>query len=307
MNKFLTVIILALTLHLTCKAQQFPLLSQYMFNGLVLNPAYAGSKPFTSASIDIRKQWAGFEGSPTTQAATIHGLTDSKKVGLGFMISNDKVGIQNQTDVFGSYAFHISQRRYKFSLGLQAGFSYLRSQISDLKYWQNGDPVYALNTLSNVQPNVGFGAYLYSEMYYAGISAPYLLSYDPLQGGSFELEQSHHVARHIFFTSGYVISVTEQIKLKPSVLAKYIYASPTQFDLNLNVLLNNIIWVGASYRTNDAIVAIGEYQLTKKLRIGYSFDFTLSEIQKHSAGSHEFMIGYDFGYKLQKVKTPRYF
>ena len=101
--------------------------------------------------------------------------------------------------------------------------------------------------------------------------------------------------------------VTEQIKFKPSVLVKYIYAAPVQADVTVNFLLNNIIWVGASYRTDDAIVVIGEYQLTKKLRIGYSFDFTLSDIQKYSAGSHEFMLGYDFGYKLQKVKTPRYF
>lgn len=307
MKKIFTFFIFVLITQVDAVAQQFPLLSQYMFNGLVLNPAYAGSKPFTSASIDIRKQWAGFEGSPTTQAATIHGLTDSKKVGLGFMISNDKVGIQNQTDVFGSYAFHMSGRRYKFSLGLQGGFTYLRSQISDLKYWQNGDPVYAINTLSNVQPNIGFGAYLYSDFYYAGLSAPYLLSYDPLQGASVDLAQSHHVARHIFLTGGYVIELTEQIKLKPSVLVKYIYAAPIQVDVNASVLLNNIIWLGASYRTKDAVVAIAEYQLTKKLRLGYSFDFTLSEIQKYSAGSHEFMLGYDFGYKLQKVRTPRYF
>ena len=307
MKKIIVLLVFSVSICSDSLAQQFPLLSQYMFNGLVLNPAYAGSKPFTSASIDIRKQWAGFDGSPTTQAATIHGLTDSKKVGLGLMIANDKVGIQNQTDVFGSYAFHMSGRRYKFSLGLQGGFTYLRSQISDLKYWQNNDPVYAINTLSNVQPNVGFGAYFYSEMYYAGFSAPYLLSYDPQQGASVNLAQSHHLARHLFLTGGYVIPVTDQIKLKPSLLVKYVYAAPIQADINMNILLNNIIWVGASYRTNDAIVAMGEYQLTKKLRIGYSFDFTLSEIQKYSAGSHEFMLGYDFGYKLQKVKTPRHF
>lgn len=288
-------------------AQQYPVISQYMFNALVINPAYAGSKPYASTTLDVRKQWAGFEGSPTTQSATLHGLLDNKKVGLGVMITNDHVGITNQTDLFGSYAYHIGGRKGKLSFGLQAGFSYFKSNLSELKVWQNNDPVYELNTLSNVQPNFGFGMYYYAERYYAGMSVPYLFSYDPQQNLSLDLGSAHHLARHYFLSGGYVFIITNEIKIKPSFLLKYIYNAPLQADINANVLLNNLIWIGASYRTGDAVVLIGEYQLTKKLRLGYSFDLTLSELQRYSAGSHEFMIGYDFGYQLQKMRTPRYF
>jgi type IX secretion system PorP/SprF family membrane protein len=278
-----------------------------MFNGLALNPAYAGSKPFASSTMVVRKQWAGFEGSPTTQSATLHGLLDNKKVGLGVMINNDHTGVTNQTDLFGSYAYHLGDKTGRLSFGLQAGFSYFKSTLSDLKVWQNNDPVYQLNTLSNVLPNFGFGMYYYSDNYYAGFSAPYIFSFDPQQKFSFKLDGVHHLARHYFLTGGYVFILSNELKIKPSVLIKYIHHAPLQADINVNVLVYNLIWGGISYRTGDAIVVIAEYQLTKKMRLGYSFDLTLTELRNYSAGSHEIMLGYDFGYMLQKMKTPRYF
>jgi type IX secretion system PorP/SprF family membrane protein len=288
-------------------AQQTPAASQYMFNGLLLNPAYAGSKPFTSAAMMVRKQWTGFQGSPTTQTASIHGALENKKIGLGLYISNDHAGIINRTELFGSYAYHIEMGDGKLAFGLQGGFTYLKSTLSDLIYNDNNDPVYNANTISNVLPNFGGGMYYYSELFYAGLSIPELMSYDPDRQVSLNIEGVHHVRRHFYLTSGYVFSLSEQVKLKPSFLVKYVYGAPIQVDINANLLLNNIIWVGASYRTKDAIALIGEYQLSKKLRIGYSFDYTLSMLRNFSAGSHEFMIGYDFGYQVPKLKTPRYF
>ncbi len=288
-------------------SQQMPAISQYMFNGLVLNPAYAGSKPFTSATLMVRKQWAGFKGSPTTQTASIHGALENKKVGLGLFISNDHAGVTNRNDMYGSYSYHIATGNGQLALGLQGGFSYLKSLVSDLEVNDPNDPVYAVNTVSNVLPNFGAGAYYYSELFYAGFSVPSLLSYNPDQSLSLDIEGSHRITRHYYLTSGYVFSLGEQVKLKPSILLKYVKNAPLQLDLNANLLLNNIVWIGASYRTGDAIALIGEYQLTKKLRIGYSFDYTLTKLRSYSAGSHEFMLGYDFGYQVPKLKTPRYF
>jgi type IX secretion system PorP/SprF family membrane protein len=287
--------------------QQSPVTTQYMFNNLLINPAYAGSKPFTSAALMVRKQWAGFKGSPTTETASIHGALEDKNVGLGLYVSNDHAGITNRTELFGSYSYTLSFGEAKLAFGLQAGFSYLKSTLSDLIYNDNNDPVYQNNTINNVLPNFGAGVYFHTDLFYAGISAPLLLSYDPLKTFSFEIDDAHRIRRHYFATSGYVFSLSEQVKLKPSFLIKYVSGAPVQFDINANLLLNNIIWTGVSYRSNDAIALIGEYQLTKKLRIGYSFDYTLSVLRNYSAGSHEFMLGYDFGYKVPKVKTPRYF
>ena len=305
MRNYLTI--LFLFIGIASQGQQAPVFSQYMFNGLVINPAYAGSKPFTSATMMVRRQWAGFKGSPTTETASIHGALDEKKVGLGLYISNDHAGITNRTELFGSYSYRIEYGESKLAFGLQAGLTYLKSTISDLIYNDNNDPVYENNTVNNVLPNVGFGIYYYTDLFYAGISAPLLISYDPLKTLSVEMDDVHRVRRHYFLTSGYVFSLSEQVKLKPSVLVKYVDGAPIQFDINANLLLNNIIWVGASYRSNDAVALIGEYQLTKKLRLGYSFDYTLSPLRNYSAGSHEFMLGYDFGYKVSKIKTPRYF
>lgn len=287
--------------------QQIPVLSQYMFNGLVINPAYAGSKDYMSATLMVRKQWSGFDGAPSTQNASIHGPLRKKKIGLGLMISNDKIGIINQTDVYTSYAYHLPTGRGKLSFGLQGGISYFKSNFADLQYWDSDDPVYALNSLTTLQPNFGFGMYYYQDKFYAGLSIPQLVSYDSIQTFNFSKEEIHHLSRHYYFNSGIIWQVNRDFIIRPSVLVKYAQNAPVQYDINLNLLLSNIFWVGASYRSGDAIVGIFEYQVSRKLRIGYSYDYTLSQLKNFSSGSHEIMLGYDFGYNILKMKTPRYF
>lgn len=288
-------------------AQQHPLFSHYMFNGLFINPAYAGSKEFVSTTFIARKQWTGFDGAPNSQIASLHAPLNNQKVGLGAVISNDKIGITNQTDFYGSYAYHIPMDNGKLSLGLNGGFSYFKSQFSELTVWDTDDPVYETNSLSNILPNFGAGIYYYSTKFYAGLSVPQLISYDPEQPLHVELEKVHKVSRHYYLTSGMIIKTAGELKFRPSFLIKYSDNAPIQYDVNLNVLISDIIWVGASYRSSDAITAILEYQVNKKLRVGYSYDYTLSELSNYTSGSHEIVIGYDFGFNVLKMKTPRYF
>jgi type IX secretion system PorP/SprF family membrane protein len=292
---------------ITVYGQQDAMFSHYMFNGLYINPAYAGSKEFVSTTLIARKQWSGFEGAPSTQIASLHAPLNDRRVGLGVMISNDKIGITNQTDFYGSYAYHIPTNRGKFSLGLNAGFTYFKSKFSDLTVWDGDDPVYETNSLSNILPNFGAGMYYYSHKFYAGLSAPQMLSYDPDQFFHVEVEKVHKLSRHYYFTSGMIITTDGELKFRPSFMVKYAQNAPLQYDINLNLLISDIIWIGGSYRSNDAAILILEYQVNKKLRVGYSYDFTLSEIRKHSTGSHELIIGYDFGFNVLKMKTPRYF
>jgi type IX secretion system PorP/SprF family membrane protein len=291
----------------TAIAQQHPLFSHYMFNGLFINPAYAGSKEFVSTTFIARKQWTGFEGAPTTQIASLHAPLNNEKVGLGATISNDKIGITSQTDFFGSYAYHIPMENGKLSLGLSGGFSYFKSKFSDLVIWDPDDPVYATSSLSNILPNFGAGAYYYTKKFYAGLSVPQILSYDPDIIFHVELAKAHKVSRHYYLTSGTIITTAGELKFRPSFLLKYSANSPLQYDVNLNMLISDIIWIGASYRSDDAVVLLLEYQVNKKLRVGYSYDLTLSEIRNYSTGSHEIVIGYDFGFNVLKMKTPRYF
>ena len=287
--------------------QQQPLFSHYMFNGLYINPAYAGSKDFVSTTLIARKQWSGFKGAPSTQIASLHAPLKNKKIGLGIVVSNDKIGITNETDLYGSYAFHIPLNTGKLSMGLSGGFSYLKSSFSELTVWDTDDPVYETNSLSNILPNFGAGLYYYSTKFYAGLSVPQILSYDPDQAFHIDVEKVHKISRHYYLTSGMILGTRGELKFRPSFMIKYAANAPIQYDINMNVLISEIIWVGASYRSSDAVVLLLEYQVNKKLRVGYSYDLTLSEMRNYSSGSHEIIIGYDFGFNVLKMKTPRYF
>ena len=168
-------------------------------------------------------------------------------------------------------------------------------------------PIYQTNSLSNFLPNVGAGLYYYTTKFYAGFSVPQILSYNPEQSFHIEVDKVHKQSRHYYLTSGVILSTKGELKFRPSFMVKYTENAPVQFDVNLNMLISDIIWVGASYRSSDAVVLLLEYQVSKKLRVGYSYDMTLSEIRSYSTGSHEIIIGYDFGFNVLKMKTPRYF
>lgn len=307
MRKYCFIFLLCLV-GLTTQAQQTPLMSHYMFNGLLINPAYAGSKEYVSTTMLYRKQWAGIEGAPVTYNGTVHGLLKKKKFGIGAMLQQDKIGVTKQTDFYGVLAYHLPLGVGKLSVGLQAGISNYSSSVVDLTYWDPGDKVFAYNTFSNLLPNAGFGAYYYRDLFYAGVAAPFLISYDPNESSSFETKVPvHRQVRRYYITAGGVIETERDIKLKPSILIRYEANAKINYDINLNVLINDIFWIGASYRSDESIIALLEYQISRKFRVGYSYDYTLGPLNNYSSGSHEIMLGYDFGFPVTKMKSPRYF
>jgi type IX secretion system PorP/SprF family membrane protein len=303
------IIILTLIISATgLKAQQEPMLSQYMFNGLFLNPAYAGSHDNFGATMLYRKQWAGFKGAPQTAIASVDGPLLNHKMGLGLVISNDCIGVTSQTDVYANYSYHIrTGNTGHLSFGLKAGFSQYSANLKDLVYWDQEDKVFMDNRSSAMLFKAGFGMYYYAPRFYAGVSIPTLLAYDPTRYFSFDAHMSTNVRRHYFVTSGYIFNLSPDFMLKPSVLLKYEPTAPFEADLNLNLLYKQRYWLGFSYRTGDAVVIMAELQATKRLRIGYAYDMTLSELNNYSFGTHEIMLGYEFGKDLMKIKTPRYF
>jgi type IX secretion system PorP/SprF family membrane protein len=303
MKTYLYILLIILSAEFAC-AQQDGAYSQYMFNGLILNPAYAGSKPYMSSAALYRRQWVDFPGSPVTQTLYLHGPLPSRKVGVGFSLVNDHIGVTNRTDLNGSYSYHMQVGPGFLAMGLQGGFSYYNSKLSDLNIWDNTDEVFAYDRKRAVLPNFGTGLYYYATKFYLGLSVPHMLNNST--DGAFMVRADHKI-RHYYLSSGYVIILNRDVKVKPSVLIKYVESAPVQTDFNINVLLQNIFWIGGSYRTGDAFVGIFEFQLTNRLRIGYSYDATLSSMKTYSGGSHEIMIGYDFGYDILKMKTQRYF
>ena len=288
-------------------SQQNPLYTQYMFNKLVVNPAYAGTQPYMSSTLFTRKQWVGFNGAPLTVSASLHGPLKNKRAGLGLIINNDHIGVTNQTDLYGSYSYQLPLPSGTLSMGLSGGISFFKSNLSDLKVWDPNDQVYQVNSLTDQLPNFGAGLYYYSTKLYLGLSVPQLLSYDADKGLGAKRSSMHHPVPHYYFIAGGIIGNSEDIKFKPSCMVKYVQGAPVQFDVNMNVLFNEIVWVGASYRYKDAVSLIFEYQLSRKLKLGYAYDYPVSNLSTVTTGTHEIMMGFDFGYDILKMKNPRYF
>ncbi len=308
MKKLFTCLVV-IFLTVAANAQQDAMLSQYMFNHLAINPGYAGSKNYMMATLLHRKQWVGFDGAPESQLLSLHGPVQGRNLGLGGTIFHDHIGVTNRTDVYGHVAYHLPINHYvKLGFGLQGGLSHYTYKNSDLIYWDASDRVFSQATQTGILPNVGAGAFLYSKKFYLGLSAPHLIEYNKehgMNGGLTSIKPNQ--VRHYFFEGGLVCEVNPELVIRPSFLVKYVNGAPAEADINLNVLLASTVWVGGSYRTNDAAVALLELQVNKKLRVGYAYDFTMTHMKYYSSGSHEIMIGYDFGYDITRIKTPRYF
>lgn len=300
-------------------AQQDAMFSQYMFNGLAINPAYAGTRNVLSTTALFRKQWVRIPGSPTTETFTMDTpFSRKKKGGLGINLINDKIGVTNTLGLYGVYAYRVKISRNKtLSFGLQAGVSQYRANFTsvsltrDLTY----DAAYE-NNVKRWNPNFGFGMYYYTKKFYAGLSIPHFIpgkllskikSSDNYYENFISNKDKAHQYAHAFLTAGYIIKIKKDIKLKPSVLVKYVYGAPIELDLNANVWFYDIVSAGLSFRTADAILVMLEVQANKQWRIGYSFDYSYTRLRKYNSGTHEIMLRYEFSYERAKLLTPRYF
>jgi type IX secretion system PorP/SprF family membrane protein len=285
--------------------QQEAMFSQYMFNGMILNPAYAGSSEVLNATAIYRKQWWGINGAPETFAFSLDLPLASRKVGFGINLNNDKVGILNNFTGNGVYSYRILLPKGALSMGIQAGVSQLNANFMETLFSEDDlyDPAFATN-INQLMFNFGTGIYYYSTKFYAGLSSPHLVRNNFKSG--FE-EQNMKKNPHLFFTTGYVISVSEVFKIKPSTLIILTEGLPLQYDINTNFWFYDIAGIGFSYRSGEAIVSLLEFQASKQLRFGYSYDYPLSNIRLFTSGSHEFMLRYYLNLKNTKIQNPRYF
>lgn len=289
-------------------AQQDPMVSQYMFNGLYLNPAYAGSHDYWSSTLSYRNQWVGFEGAPETAIAAVDGKIPEKNMGLGLVLMHDRIGVTKQNTAVFNYSYQIrTGSNSKLALGVNAGISQFSAKLTDLTVWDTDDQVFQNDLTSKILPRFGVGAYYFGKKHYVGFSIPTLFAYQKGMDFNFDLSRATFLRRHYLLTAGYVFETSKDIKIKPSVLLKYVNNAPLEADFNLATVYKDTYWIGASFRTGDAVSIILEYQTNSYFRIGYAYDITFSKLRNYSAGSHEIMIGIDFGKDLVKVKTPRYF
>ena len=271
--------------------------TQYMFNGLAINPAYAGSHKSLDASLITRFQSPGVEGAPSTQTIAAHTGIKDKKIGLGMMVITDKIGVTRQTGYYASFAYKINFSNSTLSLGLQGGATTYRSDYAQLRIKQPGDPL-ADGDIRETQPNIGAGIYYHSNLFYAGLSMPQMVS---------ELNENIIQNQPIILTSGIVLPINDAFKLKPSILLRTVEQQLVEIHCNMNLLIHEILWVGASYRVGSSVSGLLELQLTNQLRLGYAYDATLSELKRADSGSHEVMLNYQLRFTKKKVVNPRYF
>jgi type IX secretion system PorP/SprF family membrane protein len=288
-------------------SQYSPLYSQYMMNGMAINPAYAGSRDVLSLSLSSRWQWVGFDGAPSTTTLSGNMPFKNKALAAGLIITNEKIGIQNSIGCFGNYAYRLRTYDGFLSFGLKAGFE-MRKENQSMITTQSVDAAFDNGNKGYFLPNFGFGLYYYNPKYFVGLSVPTFFSYrEKSQGEGFEAYNDMKNYNYLL-SAGALFNVSDNFKIKPSTLLRYTANSPFQYDINCNFILlkDGKFWIGASYRHNEAFVGLVEFQINTQFRLGYSYDYTLGDLSKYNSGSHEIVLRYEFRYIL-KALNPKYF
>ncbi len=298
---------LALFLCTSLLAQQDPQFTQYMFNLLALNPAYAGSEERVSLKALSRHQWVGFDGAPTTQTLTVHTPLGRESIALGGTVMRDSHGPITQYTFMADVAYRIFMGDAKLAFGLKGGLNLFQGQFADLNPLVAGDQVFQQNVSTKLDPQFGFGVMYYSDRYFIGLSTPKLLRTEFFQTDSLAFVSLPGQRPHYFLTGGYVFDLGTYHKFKPTFLVKAVQGAPISFDLTANFLFFDKFWLGAMYRHTDAVGALAQYHITGDLTVGYAYDYPLSTLRNYSGGSHEIMLGFAFGNKLKGVRSPRYF
>jgi type IX secretion system PorP/SprF family membrane protein len=299
---------LMMALALRCSvllAQQDPLYSQYMFNTLAFNPAYAGSGDVFTVMALSRHQWVGFEGAPATQTILAHSPLRSQNLALGLSVINDKLGPTRQTGVFADFAYRIrTGESSRLAFGLKGGFNSFRADLAGLS---TVDPDQAnVDIQGKMLPNFGFGLFWHTPLAYVGVSAPKLLENETVEATNGLLTTGSE-ERHYFVMGGYVMDLGRDLKFKPSFMARLVAGAPLSLDVNANFLLRERIWFGAMYRLGNSFGLVGQYQVNDQLRIGYAFDLATTKLGAYNAGTHELMLSYDLRFIKGRTISPRYF
>ena len=291
----------------TVRAQQDPNFTQYMYNTLSINPAYAGSRDVFSAVALHRSQWLGFNGAPTSQTLSAHTPISDGKMGLGFNIVNDQIGITQQTDINAIYSYALEMSRYtKLSFGINAGVNLMNIDYRDLNIFDPNDPEFNNNIENKVSPQVGLGALLYNDQYFVGLSVPSLLRNDRFSDNSIA-DATVRDRLHYYLTAGVVFDLTPTLKFKPSVLFRHVSGSPLLAELSSNFLINDRFTLGAAYRLNSAFSGLVGFQASDSILLGIAYDRDISTFSSYNDGSLEFFVRFELFKKYKRMYTARFF
>ena len=294
-------------------AQQDPQFSQYQFNQMVINPAYAGSRDALSAVVNVRQQWSGFDGAPRTQAFSLHGPLKKKRIGLGLSGYADQIGPKKTVGVYGSFAYILPiTNKLKLSFGLRGGIVSYNFDWSKISYQNpNEGPSNFSPQSQHTIVDVDAGLFLKSNSFYCGISVTHL------NGAKIYNENisvintpttynlNYNLNTHMFFIISKGFKLSENLVFNPTIMIKTVKGITTG-DINANFLIKQRVWIGTFYRGENSIGALLQVYVTEKLRIGYAYDVSMSHVQRQLGSGHEIMIGFDFNTVKSKMLSPRY-
>jgi type IX secretion system PorP/SprF family membrane protein len=308
MNKMtkLNISLILLLISNIVLAQQDALFTQYTYNKLLVNPAYAGSKDGININLVNRTQWIGISGAPNTLTMSAHTAVKENKVGLGLNVYRDAIGPTVTNGIMGTYAYRLLSENAAISFGIQAGllyydFNYAAMNLKDQDY------LFDPTNVRRFLPDFNVGFYYQTEKFFAGLSSKHLLENDygfvkKENASSFE-----RLAMHFYIMSGTILPLAEDIMFRPSTLIKFVKNTPVQFDINASVLFKTRFMIGASYRTEKAVALMTELEITEKVKLGLSYDFYFNELQSHNYGSAEIRLNFYINKATKDLASLNYF
>lgn len=288
-------------------AQQDPVFNQYMNNLLIIQPAYAGMSGYVNATAISRIQWVGFEGAPRTNVVTLQGPFKKYNVGLGLSIVTDRFGPVRQTGFYGDYSYRlVLDNEQYFSFGIKGGFNRYEAMLTDLIVHDPNDPVAVYDINKKYMPNFGVGMIWHADNFFLGASAPKIFQ-NKISSESGETVYKEEL--NFYLMGGYVVDMTDNVRFKPTMLARWSENTPTIVDFSANFMINDRLWVGATYRLQNSYGLLFQVYVNSSVKLGYAYDLTTFHPSQYNAGTHEFMLSYDFPVRRKRYCrfTPRYF
>lgn len=285
-------------------AQQDAQYTQYMYNTINVNPAYAGSRGVFSVFGLHRTQWVGLEGAPVTNAASLNFPIENSNLGVGLSFVNDRIGptTENVISADISYTIHTSET-YKLSFGIKGSANLFDLDIHKLNVEDQNDPY--LENLNNVfSPNIGAGVYFHSDKSYLGFSVPNFFETRRYDDNSVVINKER---MNYYLIGGYVFELSPSVKFKPAFITKLIQGAPLQLDVSGNFLINEKLVLGAAWRWDAAVSLMAGFQISDGLFIGYGYDLETTKLRRYNSGSHEIFLRFELFKNQNKILSPRFF
>ncbi|WP_294956990.1 type IX secretion system membrane protein PorP/SprF [uncultured Flavobacterium sp.] len=304
------ILLIHFLFYLSVSAQQDPEYTHYMYNMSVVNPAYATGVPAMMNFGGLyRTQWVGAYGSPKTFTFFGHtAINDKIEAGISFISDDIGDGAKKENNVYADFAYVLKLGgKNKLSLGLKAGFSSMQTNFNGFRFTDPQTDFAFSENINATKPNIGIGAYYFTDNLYVGLSVPNLLKSKYIEEKS-GINAFGSEEIHTFLTAGYIFQVNDKLKLKPAFMSKFVKGAPITLDVTANVLYNEKFEFGAAYRIDDSVSALFNINVTPTLRVGYAYDYTLTNFGQFNSGTHEIMLLFDLDLLGKGFdKSPRFF